>query len=105
FETTTHEHFHLTALTGLPTLHNGPQPDLLLRERIEDLSPASLRRFNIRWAIAQDHSPVLGDPASERVLGSFHIREIKEWDGAFARIERGDGELRVTRLDDDAVEV
>src|SRR6185369_2266230 len=80
-------------------------PDLLLRERIEDTSDASLRRFNVRWAIGVDRSPELGDPATEKVLGSYHIREIAAWDGKFARIERGTGEVTVTRLDDRGVEV
>jgi hypothetical protein len=105
FEQDTHEHFHLTAETGLPSLHMIWQPDLLLRERIEDTSAASLRRFNVRWAIAIGHSPSLGDPASEQVLGTYHIREIRGWDGAFARVERGTGQVTVTRLDDRAVEV
>jgi hypothetical protein len=105
FETDTHEHFHLTAMTGLPSFHLGPQPDLLLRERIGDASPESLRRFNVRWAIASDRSPAHGDPATERQLGSFRIRELAGWDGQFARIERGTGTVRVTRLDDEAVEI
>ena len=105
FEEDTHEHFHLTAATGLPTFHLSPQPDLLLRERIEDESPASLRRFNVRWVIGVGRSPELGDPATEKVLGSYHIRELAAWDGKFARIERGSGEVTVTRLDDRGVEL
>jgi hypothetical protein len=105
FESDTHEHFHLTATTGLPSFHLGPQPDLLLRERIQDASPDSLRRFNVRWAIASGRSPVHGDPATELALGSFRIRELAAWDGQFARIERGTGTVRVTRLDDEAVEI
>jgi hypothetical protein len=105
FEEDTHEHFHLTAATGLPTFHLAPQPDLLLRERIEDSSEMSLRRFNVRWVIAVGGAPSLGDPATEERLGSFHIREITSWDGKFARIERGRGEVQVTRLDDRGVEV
>jgi hypothetical protein len=105
FEEDTHEHFHLTAETGLPTFHLPPQPDLLLRERIEDASEASLRRFNVRWSIGVGRSPVVGDPATERQIGTFRIREIPTWDGKFARIERGSGEVRVTRLDDRGVEV
>lgn len=105
FETDTHEHFHLTALTGLPTFHLAPQPDLLLRERIEDASPESLRRFDVRWVIAAGRSPAHGDPATEREVGSFRIREVAGWDGKFARIERGEGAVRVTRLDDEAVEI
>ena len=105
FETRTHEHFHLTAETGLPSFHLSPQPDFLLRERIEDLSEESLRRFNVRWVIAEGDSPGLGDPATELRLGNFVIRELASWDGKFARIERGQGEVKVTRLDDAAVEI
>ena len=105
FEEDTHEHFHLTAETGLPSFHMPPEPDLLLRERMEDTSAASLLRFNVRWVVAIDHSPSLGDPASERVLGTYHIRDVAGWDGKFARIERGAGEVAVTRLDDRAVEL
>lgn len=105
FETDTHEHFHLTALTGLPSFHLSAQPDLLLRERIQDGTDASLRRFNVRWVIAQDRSPARGDPATELRIGSFRIREVAGWDGQFARVERGEGAVRVTRLDDDAVEI
>ena len=105
FEQDTHEQLHLTANTGLPTLHMGALPDLLLRERIEDTSPASLRRFNIRWVIDVDQSPTLGDPDSELVIGTYHIREVRDWDGKFVRIEKGKGEVTVTRLDDRAVEI
>jgi len=105
FEQDTHEHFHLTAETGLPSFHMPPEPDLLLRERMEDTSEASLRRFNVRWVIGLDRSPSLGDPATEQVLGSYHIREVAAWDGKFARIERGAGEVTVTRLDDRGVEL
>jgi hypothetical protein len=105
FESDTHEHFHLTAATGLPTFHLGPQPDLLLRERIGDASPESLRRFDVRWVIAAGRSPVHGDPATERAVGTFRIREVAGWDGQFARVERGAGTVRVTRLDEEAVEI
>jgi hypothetical protein len=105
FEEDTHEHFHLTAETGLPSFHMAPEPDLLLRERIEDTSPASLRRFNVRWVIGVGRSPTLGDAATETELGGYHIREVAAWDGRFARIERGAGEVTVTRLDDRGVEL
>jgi hypothetical protein len=105
FEEDTHDHMHLTATTGLPTLHLGWLPDLLLRERIEDGSDASLRRFNIKWVIARDRSPTRGDPASERRIGSYHVRDVANWDGKFARVERGDGAVTVARLDDRAVVV
>ncbi|HMG54111.1 MAG TPA: hypothetical protein VK601_11525 [Kofleriaceae bacterium] len=105
FEEDTHEHFHLTAETGLPSFHLAPQPDLLLRERIEDSSEPSLRRFNVRWVIGVGRSPSLGEPASEKTLGIYRIRELASWDGKFARIERGAGEVAVTRLDDRGVEL
>jgi hypothetical protein len=105
FEEDTHEHLHLTAETGLPTFHMPPQPDLLLRERIEDTSAASLARFNVKWVVAIDKSPSLGDADSEIILGSYHIRELRAWDGQFARIEKGAGKVKVLRLDDRAVEI
>lgn len=105
FESDTHEHFHLTAITGLPSFHLAPQPDLLLRERIEDSSPESLRRFDVRWVISEGSSPSLGDPDTEREFGTFRVREIKAWDGQFARIERGSGTVRVLALDDAHVEI
>lgn len=105
FETDTHEHMHLTAETGMPTFHNSWLPDLLLRERIEDLSEASLRRFNVRWVIASGHDPAIGDPATQFQLGDFRIRQIAGWDGKFARIETGTGNVVVTRLDDRAVDI
>lgn len=105
FEQDTHEHFHLTAQTGLPSFHMAPEPDMLLRERMEDTSAASLARFNVRWVIGVGRSPTLGDPATEQQLGWYRIREVAGWDGRFARIERGAGEVHVTRLDDRAVEL
>lgn len=105
FEQTTHEQLHLTAETGLPTLHMGALPDLLLAERMVDTTPESLRRFNIRWVVGVDKSPTLGAPETEVVVGTFHIREVAGWDGKFARIEQGTGNVIVHRLDDRAVEI
>jgi len=105
FEEDTHEHMRLTADTGLPTFHLIWLPDMLLRERIEDGSSASLARFNVRWDVALDHAPQLGDPDTEVVFGRYHIRELRSWDGKFARVERGQGDVRVTRLDDRQVDV
>jgi hypothetical protein len=105
FEQDTHEQLHLTALTGLPTLHMGALPDLLLRERIADTSPDSLRRFNVRWIVGVGASPKLGDPSTEITVGTFHIRQLAGWDGKFARVEQGQGDVIVHRLDDRVVEV
>jgi hypothetical protein len=79
----------------------------MLRERIDDLDPESLRRFNVRWEITEEPSAKLtvGDPSTEQLVGKYRIREVPTWDGQFARIERGSGRVRVTRLDDDAVDV
>jgi hypothetical protein len=98
---------HITSLARMPTLSPGPLPVVLLRERFETLEPDSLRRFNIRWVVSADSSKemVLGDPTTEQRLGSFRVREYKEWDGQFARIEKGTGRAVVTRLDDDGVDV
>jgi hypothetical protein len=97
--------YHLNALSGLPTLWVGSVSCLFLRERIEDASPASLRRFDVRWVMRRDEPPSLGDPASERRFGRYFVRELPEWDGHFARVERGGGEAVVTRLDDERVDV
>ncbi|MCX5742717.1 MAG: hypothetical protein NT062_09495 [Proteobacteria bacterium] len=107
FEQDTHEQMHLTAITGMPTFHLGPIPDMLLRERIENTSPEALARFDVRWVVALGDSPTLGDPATERVFGTYHVREIAGWDGKFARIEQGEPGAQVvtTRLDSGAVEI
>lgn len=122
-----HYNYHLTAATGLPGFHMGATANLLLRERIEDTSPESLRRFNVRWVIIADdadapprtdlmewerpsrtHTSVtlaLGDPSTELRFGRYVIREVPGWDGAFARVERGTGEVRVVRLENERVEI
>lgn len=122
-----HYNYHLTAETGLPGFHMGATPNLLLRERIEDLSPESLRRFDVRWVIIADDSDdaprtdledwerpkakytdatlALGDPDTEQRFGRYVVREVPGWDGAFARIERGAGEVKVVSLGDERVEV
>jgi hypothetical protein len=98
--------YHVNAESGLPTLWLGPtQPLFFLRERIEDASPESLRRFNVRWVMRADRSPSLGDPATERRFGRYIVRELPQWDGRFARIERGQGEITVKHLDDERVVV
>ena len=105
FQADSHDHMHLTAKTGLPTFHLSPIPDLLLRERIESSSAESLARFNVRWVIKAGASPDIGDEASEISLGTYHVREVKEWDGKLARIEQGTGTVEVTRMADDLVEI
>jgi hypothetical protein len=98
--------YHVNAESGLPTLWLGPTlPLLFLRERIEDASPASLRRFNVRWVMRADRAPTHGDPATQKRFGRYFVRELPDWDGRFARIERGAGDVLVTRLDDERVDV
>ncbi|HEY4242110.1 MAG TPA: hypothetical protein VGM88_19965 [Kofleriaceae bacterium] len=105
FEEDTHEQMHVTATTGLPTFHLGPIPDMLLRERIEDVSEASLERFDVRWAIGIGKSPSIGNPKTELQLGEYRVREIDGWDGKFARIEAGEGTVTTTRLDSGEVDI
>lgn len=97
--------YHVNAESRLPTLWVGPVSALFLRERIEDASPESLRRFNVRWVMRTDRPPSLGDPATERRFGRYIVRERPEWDGQFARVERGGGRAVVTRLEDERVDV
>jgi len=97
--------YHVNALSGLPTLWVGPVSCLFLRERIEDASPASLRRFDVRWVMRRDEPPSLGEPGTERRFGRYLVRELRDWDGAFARVERGSGQASVTRLENERIEV
>jgi hypothetical protein len=98
--------YHVNAESGLPTLWLGPtQPLFFLRDRIEDASPESLRRFNVRWVMRADRPPSLGDPKTEQRFGRYIVRELPDWDGQFARVERGTGEVLVKHLDDESVVV
>jgi hypothetical protein len=98
--------YHVHAESGLPSLWLGPtQPLFFLRERMEDSQPHSLRRFNVRWVMRADRAPALGDPATERRFGRYFVRELPEWDGKFARVERGHGTAKVTHFEDERVEV
>jgi hypothetical protein len=98
--------YHINAESGLPTLWLGPtQPLFFSRERIEDASPESLRRFNVRWVMRADRPPSLGDPKTERRFGRYIVRELPLWDGQFARVERGAGHAVVKHLDDERVVV
>ncbi len=81
-----HYEFNLVADAGMPVVHLGAIPNLLLRNRINDSSDASLQRFNIRWVIARGRSPSAGDPATERGVGRYRIREVARWDGELARV-------------------
>ncbi|KAB2909694.1 MAG: hypothetical protein F9K40_03770 [Kofleriaceae bacterium] len=101
-------YLHIVAETGIPMFHMNPIPVVVGRERIEDLSLASLRRFNVRWVISAGGPADAGMPGivgTDRKLGNFYVRELPAWDGQFARVERGAGRVTVTRLDDRAVEV
>jgi hypothetical protein len=95
--------YHVNALSNLPTLWLGSAACLFLRERIEDASSASLQRFNVRWVMHRDGPPTLGDPHTERRFGRYFVRELPTWDGRFARVEQGEGEVSVTRLEDEQV--
>jgi hypothetical protein len=97
--------YHVNAETNLPSFWLRDTSALFLRERIEDASPASLARFDVRWVVHHGAPPGLGDPATERRFGSYYVRELPSWDGRFARVERGAGRAIVTRLDDERVDV
>jgi hypothetical protein len=96
---------HVNAESGLPSFWIGASSALFLRERMEDLSPESVRRFDVRWVLHHGEAPSIGDPATERRFGSYFVREIPSWDGRFARVESGTGTAVVTRLDDERIEV
>ncbi|MBP9086038.1 MAG: hypothetical protein KBG15_07965 [Kofleriaceae bacterium] len=81
-----HYEFNLVADAGMPVVHLGAIPNLLLRNRINDSSEASLQRFNIRWVIARGKAPSAGDPATERAVGRYRIRDVAGWDGDMARV-------------------
>ena len=81
-----HYEFNLVADAGMPVVHLGAIPNLLLRNRINDSSDASLQRFNIRWVIARGRAPSAGDPATERAVGRYRIRDVARWDGEMARV-------------------
>ncbi|MBP6836359.1 MAG: hypothetical protein KA190_03600 [Kofleriaceae bacterium] len=100
-----HHGVHLAHAAGLPSVHLTALPDVLLRERIEDGSAASLHRFGVRWAVKQGGPPAHGNPAREQAFGSWFVREVDGWDGQFARIERGAGTVTVTRLDEERIEL
>jgi hypothetical protein len=97
--------YHLHAESGLPALWLGPVSNLFLRERIEDESARSLRRFNIRWVMRRDAPPSLGEPGTELQFGHYFVRELLDWDGRFARVEQGRGEAIVSRLENERVDV
>lgn len=96
---------HLTAETGLPAFYVGSMPDLFLRERMVVTNPATLLRFNVRWVVKQGGSPLHGDATTEKVFGTYRVREIPYWDGQFARVESGTGSVRVTEMTNQVVRV
>jgi hypothetical protein len=100
-----YEVYHLNAESRLPALWFGSASAIFLRERIEDLSPESLARFNVRWIMQRGAPPAIGDASKQLQFGSYYLREVPGWDGRFARIERGGGSVMVTRLDNDQVDV
>jgi len=97
--------YHVYALGRLPTLWVGPVSCLFARERIEDSSVESFKRFNVRWVMRRDESPSIGTYESQLQFGRYRVREYDGWDGQFARIERGEGEVVVHRLEDERIEI
>jgi hypothetical protein len=79
---------------GIPIATRGTTVIMFfLREQFFDLSPENLRRFAVRWIVAEGDAP-LGDRATERRFGSFLVREIPGWDGDIAHVVAGEGEVR-----------
>jgi hypothetical protein len=72
------------------------------REQFATITPETLRRLGIRWAISRPgfEAPTAGAPDSERALGAFRVREVPEWDGSFGHVERGEGTLRFETISD-----
>jgi hypothetical protein len=97
--------YHLGGLADVPVVFTSDVPILFLRERIEDTSEESLRRFDVRWVFRWKESPRLGDPASEQRIGEFVVRRVAGWDGELARVEGGAGTVRTLALADDRIEV
>jgi len=96
---------HLMADSGMPVFAMGDAVGMMLRERAEDRSPESLRRFDVRWIVFRERAQWLGDPRSERHFGSYNVRELPEWDGQPARIEKGAGRLSVQRLEEESIDL
>ncbi len=98
--------YHLSAETGLPVLFvDDASPCAVGRERMQDASPASLQRFDVRWIASKGAPPTLGDAATELRFGRYYVRAWPGWDGRLARVERGAGEAVVTGLRNDEIDV
>ncbi|MBN8613698.1 MAG: hypothetical protein J0L92_24090 [Deltaproteobacteria bacterium] len=81
---------------GIPLLLHHPAPaGHFLRDQFFDTSPANLRRFGVRWALAVERTPPPGDVASERRFGNLVLRDVPDWDGSFAHVVEGEGTVRV----------
>jgi hypothetical protein len=105
FEQFEHFIFGIPARSKLPTLHGGAVPGMFLRERIDGLTPESIARFDLRWALSLNNPPTQGDPGTLGAVGPFFVQEFREWDGRFARVERGRAHARVLVLEDELVKV
>ena len=107
FEQTTHEQLHLTAETGLPTVHMGALPDLLLAraDRVTRRRRACAAS-TFAGSSASTSRRRSAIPTTEVVLGGFHIREVARL-GRQVRADRAEAGARsiVHRLDDRAVEI
>ncbi len=99
------EHFvhDVTRRSGLPVFYDTGIPLAYLRERMTDRSPRSLKRFGVRWILRRGAVPAMANLEAE--LGSYRVAEVPDWDGRFARVDRGAGEAVVTELEDERVVV
>jgi hypothetical protein len=105
FEDTHAYPFHISARVRLPVIRTGYAAGTMLRERIDAKTLPMLRRYNVAWAVRRDGASPLGDSASERRFGAYRVRTVPDHDGRVARIARGRGRVRVTRFEDDRVEL
>jgi hypothetical protein len=97
--------YHLVAEAGMPTDTVGIVPGVLYRERLDSMSAADLRRWNVRWVATQGEELTLGDPATEQHFGAYRVRELRTWDGKVARVDVGPGRVITRRFDAERIEL
>lgn len=89
---------------GVPVVARGlTVPIFVSREQLYELSPESLRRYAIRWAIDYERPPSIGDPATERRFGAFVVRELDTWDGRLAHDAGGSDAVRVEEVREEQI--
>lgn len=104
-----HYQFHLVAETGLPVSQRPPIPDLMLRNRLDEFSPAALRHFNVRWVVQWAHAePLVEELGAPLFFGPFAVRTFLPWEGEMVRVRAPlDRDPRVVtqRIADEAIDI